>query len=147
LRGKKGRLKRENAEQPVNGPPHEGQAAFAPGPDLRGNQVDHGDLQGFESLGQAQVEIGAIRQNGDIRAFIGGGAEQLAVLAVDSRDVGEDFHQADDGQAGGIDHGADAGALHAGAGAAEELESGVAAAEGVDQGGGVEVAGGFARGN
>ena len=46
-----------------------------------------------------QMEIRAVGEDGEIRAFFFGGADQLPVLAVDARDVRDHFHQAHHGKA------------------------------------------------
>ena len=85
------------------------------------------------------MEIGAIGQNGDFRPLGARRCQQFPELAIDSRDVRHHFYQTYHGQAVRIHHGANAGFLHARAGAAEELQIGPATAERLHQTGRVEV--------
>src|SRR5260370_17117267 len=64
------RFKRENAEQPVDGPLHERQPAFPPGPHLGRNQVDHGNLQILKTAGKAKMEIRAIRNDANFSPLL-----------------------------------------------------------------------------
>ena len=122
-------------------------AACAPGPDLGGDQVVDRDVAAVELGGDAEVKIGRIGDDGEDGAAAGGFAEELAVFAVDFRNVADDLDEADDAELGGIDDGFDAGGLHAGSGAAEEAGLGEEGFEMGDEGGGVEVARGFSGGD
>ncbi len=115
-------------------------AAFSPGPDLRGDQVEDGDGVLMEAGGDAEVEVGGIGEEGEGGAFGAGGVEESVEFPTDTGQVGDDFDDADDGKGGGVDDGADAGGAELGAGAAEEIGVGVEFAEFADDEGGVEVA-------
>jgi hypothetical protein len=122
-------------------------AALTPGPDLRGDEIEDGDAHFLEMAGKAEVEIWVVREDGGGGWMGAGVAEESAVLTVDAREVRDDFGQADDGEAGGVNDRKDALGLEFGAGAAEELGVGEGFAERGDEGGGVHVARGFAGGD
>jgi hypothetical protein len=100
-----------------------------------------------EAAGDAEVEIRAIGKDGGGRAEALGFGYEFSVLAVDAGDVVEDLDDADDGEAGHVHDGADAGGFHALAGAAEQFDVAELSAEGIGETGGVAVARGFAGRN
>jgi hypothetical protein len=140
-------LEGEDAEEAVEGAAHAGQAAFAPRPHLRCDQVHNGDAELFQPARQAEVEVWGIGEDGEIGAAAAHFGEELAIFAVDAGDMGDDFEEADDGEAGGIDDGLDAGLAHAGAGAAEQARVGPEAAEFGGEERGVKIAGGLPGGD
>lgn len=93
------------------------------------------------------MEIGTVGEDGRLGTALVGGVEEFAIFAVDSRDVGDYFQEAGDGEAGGIDHRFHSGAPHAGAGASKKAEARVAAAKSFDERGGIEVSRRLSGGN
>jgi hypothetical protein len=93
------------------------------------------------------MEIRAVRKDGYLRTLRAGGSQQLPVLAINSWDVGDHFHQAHHGQAMRIHYWLNAGFLHAWPRAAEELQIGPAAAQSFHQTRRIEVPGRFASRN
>lgn len=139
-----GFFKGEDAEQVIQMAAHGFDAAFAPGPGLGCDKVDDRDVGAVEFARDAQVEVRAVSEDGHGGFFLARGGDELAELAPDAGDVGDDLDQADHVELRLIHHGADAGLGHARAGAAEEVPIGVAGLEDAREGGGVDVAGGFA---
>ena len=92
------------------------------------------------------MKIRGIGENGQIRRGVGGGGQELAILAVDAGNMANHLYEADHCQAGGVYDGTDAGGAQSRAGAAEELGAREQARELGDNEGSVEVAGGFTRG-
>ncbi len=80
-------LKRKDAEQMLERLAHGADAASAPGPGLGGDQVHHRDAGIVEFAGEAQVKIGTVGKNGEIRVALPGRADKLAELAVDPRNM------------------------------------------------------------
>ncbi len=76
---------------------------------MGGHKVDHRNALLVKLAGDAEMEIRGVGEDGEIGLASGGGGQQFAVLTVDSGDVGDDFDEAHDGQAGSIDYGLDAG--------------------------------------
>lgn len=140
-------FEREDTKQAANVAADGPDSSFAPGPDLGRHQIDHRDASKEQAAGDAKMKVGRIREDSQIGLLTVGLGQQFAVFAIDSRDVGDDFEQADHCQAGGVDDGAHAGLAEARTGAAEELSIGVHAPELFDDQGSVEVARGFARRN
>lgn len=138
-------FERKYAEHVAQRLAHTLQTALAPGPHLRRHQVHHRNALAVQLSRQAEVEIGGIRQDGQFRPEAPRGGQQLAVFAVDAGNVRNHLHQADHGQAGGIDHGFDAGAAHARTGAAEQVRLGPDSVDLLRQKGGVQIARSFAR--
>src|SRR5579864_6022889 len=106
------RLKRENAEQPVDGAPHHWKPAFSPGPYLGCDQVDHGNMQLFQAERQAKMKIRTVGQNSDVGMLVDRRSQQLSKLAPDSRNVSDYLHQPNDGDAGSVHYGVNARSLH-----------------------------------
>jgi len=75
----------------------------------------------MELPGHPQVEIWRIRENRQVGFLFPGRGQQLAVLAVDARNVRHHFEQPDYGQAGRVHHGAHAGGPQAGPRTSETL--------------------------
>ena len=123
------------------------EAAFAPRPNLRGDQVNDGHLAFFEMREEVEVKAGAIGEDGEVGLFLVNGAFQFAEFAVNARDVGDHLDEADDGERGGIDDGTNAGLTHAGSGTAEEVGVGVECADGFGELSGVPIARGFTGGD
>ena len=93
------------------------------------------------------MKVRRVGQDGEVWLFAAGGFDKLVEFALDAGNVADDFDQADDVELGGVDGGADTFFAETVAGAAEEIDLAEAGAEGPDEGGGVEVAGGFAGGD
>lgn len=93
------------------------------------------------------MEIRTVSQYRQIGVLVFGHAEQLSVFAINAGQVGDHFDQSDHGETGGIDDLTNSSIAHSGPAAAEKVEIRAAAAKGGNQTGGVEVAGGFTRGN
>src|ERR1035438_2319057 len=106
VRSKEIRLEWENTEQLVDVLLHGGQTALPPGPNLRRYQIDHGNSQALQTPRQPQMEIRAIGQDGDIWALHFRGVDQLPILAINARDMRDNFHQTHYGDASRIHHGA-----------------------------------------
>ena len=101
----------------------------------------------LELARDAEVEVGGVGEDGELRATVAGGGDESAELFVYARDVVDYLNQADDRQALSADDGFDAGFAQASASAAEEAEVGVAALEFLDEEGGLAVARGFTGGD
>ena len=60
-------FERKDAKHMAERAAHSGQPALAPGPNLRRHQVHHRDALAVQFAGQAQMEVGRIREDGQIR--------------------------------------------------------------------------------
>lgn len=141
-----GFFKREDAQEVVEGT-ELADAVLAPRPNLGGDEIDDRYALSAEFAGEAEVEVWGVGEDGEVGALGGGGTVELTKLAVDAGDVAEHLDEPDDIEVGGIDDGADACGAHAWTGAAEEIRGGQVLAEGLDEGGGVEIAGSLAGGD
>ena len=63
--------KGKDAKHVAEGAAHAAQPAFSPGPDLRRYQVNHGDALAMQLAREAQVEIGGIGEDGQVRTAFG----------------------------------------------------------------------------
>jgi len=86
------------------------------------------------------VEVGTIGEDGGARFVKARPVKQIAVLAIDARQVGDDLDKSNDVEARGIDDGIDTSAAHPGTGASVERGIGKAAGKSGNEGSGVEVA-------
>jgi len=133
-------FERKDAQQPVDEPAHTGQAALAPSPHLWRYQINDRNAEALELLRQAKVKIGAVCKNGHIGPLALCSFNQFVELAADSRNVRNDFNQANHGQTGGIDNSADPCFPHSRPSAAEKFQVRIVAAERFDEARGIEVA-------
>ena len=138
-------LKRKNAQQAGDGAAQGFHAAFPPRPGLRRHQINHRNALGRQAARHAQVKIGGIGENRQIRLFRARGGNQPPVFAPDARQVAHHFEQADHRQAGRIHHRAYTFGAKPRPGAAEALQAGRGPAQLGDHQRGVEIARGFAR--
>src|SRR5260370_36671881 len=141
------RFKREDAQQPVDGPLHERQPAFPPCPHLGRDQVNHGNLQVLQAACQSQVKIRAIGKDCYFRLLLFRSPQQLAVLAINSRNMRDYFDQADHGQAGGIHHRPNPSTPHSRSSAAKEFKSRITPSKRLHKSSGIEVPGRLPRRN
>jgi hypothetical protein len=128
---------------------HPAQAAALPGPELRADQVDDGDVEAFAVGGEAEVDVGKVDEDGDGGALAVDtpeGRDQFAVLGVDVGGVAEDLGDAHVGDVLGTDVAAQAGALHLLPAEAEEAGARQLGLQGVDELGAVMIAAGLAGG-
>jgi hypothetical protein len=132
-------LKRKDAVQFGHVSAELADAAFAPGPSLGGDQMKDRDAAAAEAGGEAEVEGGAVGEDGGGGALGAGSGREAAELAPDRGKVVEDFDETDDGQGGLVSDGADACGAHFWAGAAEEGGLGQEAGEGADEASGIAV--------
>ena len=140
-------FERKDTEQPVDDAAHGFDAAFAPGPDLRGDQPDHRDAEPFEFPGGAEMEIRGIRENRHSGFSLGRGMDQLPEAPPDAGQMRNHFDDPDDGQVLGPHDGFDAGFAKVGSGATEKCGVGPAAAEFGDELGGIVIARSFSGGD
>ena len=125
-------LKGEDTEKTIDSGAHGTNPSFSPSPGLRGDEVDHRHVLAPEALGESQMKIRGIGEDGEFRALHRDRANELAELAPDPGDVADDFHQADHGDGSHIDDRPNADSLHAGSGAPKELGLGMPGAQGFD---------------
>ena len=93
------------------------------------------------------MEIGIIREDGGGGRMGAGVAEEFAVLAIDAREVSDDFGEADNGKAGSVDDRLDPLCLEFGADATEEFGVWEGITQRSHETSGVHVTGGFAGRN
>jgi hypothetical protein len=124
-----GFFERKDTEEAVDDSAHGFDTAFAPGPDLGGYQIHDRDALIFQFAGYAEVEIGGIGEDGEVRLSGGCCGGQVAEFAPDAGQVGEDFHQSDYGQILAADDGFYSGGAQIGTRTAEELAIWPAATE------------------
>ena len=91
-----------------------------PGPELGADEEDDGDAEAVELLGQLEVDVGEIDEDGDIGAAGADGGFELAEFAIDAGQVADDFSDAHDGHVFRADDAVEAGGDHALAAHAEE---------------------------
>ena len=80
-------FKGKDAQKMPQGAAHFAQPAFPPCPSLRSHQIDHRNTRAMQAPGHAEVKIRRIRKNRQVGPLAPGGAQQLAILPVDPRDV------------------------------------------------------------
>jgi len=136
----------EDDEHLVDALLHPAEAAALPRPELGRDEPDDGDAGAGEVFGEAEVDVGEVDEDGDVGAVALDAGDEFPVAGVDAGDVAEDFGDAHDGNVFGADDAGLAGLLHVRAAEAGEGGVGQARAQGVDEGGAVVVAGGFAGG-
>ncbi len=90
------------------------EAGALPGPELGADEPDHGDACVVEVLGEAEVYVGEVDEDGDVWAGSADAADEFAVAGVDVGDVAEDFGDAHDGYVFGADDAVLACGLHLG---------------------------------
>jgi len=129
----------------IDGLAHGGDPAFAPGPDLGGDEIEHGDAQAAGVPGEAEMESREIDQDDGVRPAFPPG---LGGQPADPENLGQvldHFHEADQGQAGQGIEDFDAGGFHFGAAESREMEAGEYLVEFSAKPGGVQI-GGFLTG-
>jgi len=119
-------FERENAQQPLERPPHRLDPAFPPRPGLRRHQVHHRHALLPQPIRHSQVEIRRVGEHRHVRLTRPRRRQQLPVLPVNPWNVGHDLHQPDHRQARRIDHRLDPGRPQPRTGAAEKLRVGPA---------------------
>jgi hypothetical protein len=87
---------------------------------LRGDEVHNGDPPAVEPARDPKMEIRRIGKDGEVGRRIRG-SQQLAIFAINTGNVADDFDEADNCEAGRIDHRADTGGTQSGAGTAKKL--------------------------
>ena len=106
-----GFLEREKAEKLIDQTANDFDPVLAPGPDLRSDQIEDGDVEAFEMTREAEMKIGAIGEERSDRLMALGETHELAVLAIDAWKMADYFRQADDSEARRLDHWFDSGDL------------------------------------
>jgi hypothetical protein len=119
-------------------------AAVLPGPKLRADEVDHGDVEFLQFAGETEVDVGKVDEDGDVGAVLFDGGDEAAVLAVDVRHVPDDLGDAHVGDVFGPDDAVEAGGFHLLSAQAEAGELRVASPKFDEELGAVVVAAGFA---
>jgi len=122
------------------------ETALFPGPELGGDEPEDGDVEAFESLGEAEVDVGEVDEDGDGGAGALDVADELLVLAVDVGRVADDLGDAHVGYVFGADDAVLAGFGHALAAETGEGGLGDFVAQGIDELRAVDVAGGLTGG-
>ncbi len=125
---------------------HPAEASALPGPELRTDEVDDGNVQLAELTGEAEVDVGEVDQDGDVGTALFDGGDQAAVLAVDARHVTNDFGDAHVGDVFGAHDAIEAGGFHLFAAEAEECGVGIASVQFRDELRAVVVPAGLAGG-
>ena len=125
---------------------HPAEAAALPGPELGADEPEDRDAGAVEVTGEAEVDVGKVDEDGEVRSGGADGADKAAIAAVDARDVAEDFSDAHDGDVFGADGLELAGGAHFSSAEAGEGGVGKCGLEGADELGAVEVAGSLAGG-
>ena len=95
-------LEREDDEHPVDvlrDVPH---SPPPPGPELRRDVVDDVQPQLLAALGQAQVELGIVDEEDDVRTFALDLLDDLIEDAPEHRQMAEDVEEADDAHLAGV---------------------------------------------
>lgn len=116
-------LKREEAEQPIDQLPDDLDPPGPPCPDLGRNQIKYRDSEPFQVTSKPKVEIRTIgEQCGDWQVMLGV-TNQLAVFAIDSRQVAGNFSQPDHGEPRRIDDRLNVSFLQFGSGASIEMKA------------------------
>ena len=95
--GVEGLLEGEDDEHAVDALLYPAEAAALPGPELGADEPDHGDALLVEALGEAEIDVGEVDEDGDVGAGSADAAYEFAVAGVYVRDVAEDFGDAHDG--------------------------------------------------
>jgi len=108
---------------------HPAETASLPGPELGADEVDDGDVEGFELAGEAEVDVGEVDEDGGLRAVLLNGGDETAIGAVDVGRVADDFRDAHVGDVFGADDTVLTGGFHLTAAEAEEGGGGMAAVE------------------
>ena len=125
---------------------HPAEAAALPGPELGADEVDDGNVEGFEFAGEAEVDVGEVDEDGGGGAASFDGGDEAAVGRVDAWGVAKDLGDTHVGHVFGADDALLACGLHLATAEAEERGAGVAACELGDDLCAVVIARGFAGG-
>jgi uncharacterized protein YdeI (YjbR/CyaY-like superfamily) len=123
---------------------HPAEPLALPCPELRADEVDDWDVKLPEFAGEAEVYVGEVNEDGDVRAALFDGGHEAAKFAVDVRRMTNDLGDTHVGDVFGTDDAVLAGLLHLFAAKAEEGSLREAGAEFADELGSVVVAAGFA---
>ena len=107
-----GFLEGEDDEHPGDALLDPAEASSLPGPELRGDEPDDGDVAFLEFAGEAEVYVGEIDEDGDVGAGLLDVSDELAVLRVDVGGVADDFRDAHVGDVFGADDAGLTGGLH-----------------------------------
>src|SRR4051794_36909971 len=98
----------EKAEQFRDKLPDDPDSPLPPSPNLRRNQVVHGNAVPLHLACDAEVEIGTVCQQGSNRRMLCCVPAKATILAVDARQMADNLGKADDSQARGINDRLDA---------------------------------------
>jgi hypothetical protein len=140
-----GSFEGEDDEHAVDALLDPAQAAALPGPELRADEPEDRDAEASAVFGEAEVDVGEVDEDSEIRPGAFEVGDQLAILPEDEGGVADDLRDAHVGDVFGADDASLAGDFHLCATEAGEC-GGDAAAEFGDDLGAVVVAGGFAGG-
>lgn len=113
-------LEGEDDHHAVDALLHPAQAAALPGPELRTDKVDDGDVEGFELAGEAEVDVREVDENGGVGVARFDGGYETAVGAVDLRHVPDDLGDAHVGDVFGADDAVHSGLFHLASAETEE---------------------------
>ena len=67
-------LKGKDDQHAVDVPLHQLDAVFLPGPELRADEVDDGNAEAVELLGEPEMDVGKVDEHGDAGAALADGA-------------------------------------------------------------------------
>ncbi len=141
-------FEREDDEHLVDVFPDEADAVFLPGPELRADEKDHGNAEAVELLGELEVNIREVDEDGNIGPALANGALEAAEFAVDAGQMADHLGDAHDCHIFRSNHDLQTHASHALAAHAEESgglpRGGKTPLERFDEKGSVMLATGFA---
>src|SRR4051812_32168486 len=84
-----GLLEREDDHHAIDTLLDPAQATTFPGPELRADEVNDWDLEGFEFAGEAEIDVGEVDEDGGGGATLLDGGHQASVGRVDAGGVAE----------------------------------------------------------
>src|SRR5579862_6073334 len=109
----KGFFEGEDDKHAVNVTPHATNAVFLPRPELRADEVDDRNAEPAECASQGKIHIGEVNEDGGVGPLLRDAGLELAILAVDARDVLDDLGDAHDGDVFCADDATETERLHA----------------------------------
>lgn len=118
-------LKREDDHHAVDSLLYPAQAAALPRPELRADKVNDRDTYFFQFASEAEIDVGEVNEDGDVRAALSDGRDQATVRAIDTRSMADDFGDAHVGYILSPDHAVETDSLHLAAAEPKENCSGV----------------------
>ena len=82
-------LEGQDTDEAVHMAAQEIDAAFAPGPELGTDVIDHGDVQALGDLGHAEMKVGGVDEHHDVRTKRGQTLPDGAQQSKDFRQLGQ----------------------------------------------------------